>query len=134
MLRAIAAAAAYATCPAPYDTFSFVTKIRVCKDDDGFITGLKTFSDHPTRHHDPTTVCDVVGRAAHCETIKLYDEDYKWRKYNVITNVRCALGALCLRIRPQSTPALHQPPPTTTPTNGNLAGWPRQRTLPDAGG
>lgn len=29
----------YATCQAPYDTFSFVTKIRVCRDTDGFITG-----------------------------------------------------------------------------------------------
>lgn len=34
-------AVAYATCPAPYDTFSFVTKIRVCRDTDGFITGVR---------------------------------------------------------------------------------------------
>lgn len=31
----------YATCQAPYDTFSFVTKIRVCRDTDGFITGTE---------------------------------------------------------------------------------------------
>lgn len=83
-------AVAYATCPDPYDTFSFVTKIRVCRDADGFITGIKYLSEHPIRHHDPTTVCDVVGHegATDCETLKLYTEDWKWRRYRTVTNVR----------------------------------------------
>jgi len=80
----------YATCPEPYDTFSFVTKIRVCRDTDGFITGIRYFSEHPIRHHDPTTVCDVVGHegASDCETLKLYTEDWKWRRYRTVTNIR----------------------------------------------
>lgn len=88
--RCPAHAVPYATCPAPYDTFSFVTQIRVCRDVDGFITGIRYFSDHPIRHHDPTTVCDAVGHegASDCETLKLYTEDWKWRRYRTVTNVR----------------------------------------------
>jgi hypothetical protein len=52
--------------------------------------GLKYWSEHPTRHHDPTTVCDVVGHegATDCETLKLYTEDWKWRRYRTVTNIR----------------------------------------------
>jgi hypothetical protein len=41
-------------------------------------------------------VCDVVGHegATDCETLKLYTEDWKWRRYRTVTNIRLVASRL----------------------------------------
>jgi hypothetical protein len=58
------------------------------QDDDGFVTGLQYFNEHPRKHYDPVTVCRTDG-AASCTTFEL-PMDPSTGTAVTVTNVKVA--------------------------------------------
>lgn len=78
-------AANFVTCPDPYSSFTLVTRLSICSNANGVITGLTYFNDHPKRRTDPVTVCDNSA-ANTCTDIDLFDPSVDG--YKTITTVR----------------------------------------------
>eukprot|EP00775_Hariotina_reticulata_P006958 gene6958-7174_t len=78
----------FTLCPEPYKGFSLVTRLQVCSDSEGFITGFRYFNWHRFRRFDPVIVCDMTSGADQCVDIELFDEEHEWSSYKAITNIK----------------------------------------------